>query len=117
MDFFELRTAARLGGIWPGVATYLQIVSDYARQYRGMGVALPRDVAMAARFGGEKLFVRNSFLRVPILPEGAKLYTRQLSSTALRGNLPATFRLSLLPPLASAAAISYKLTGSDKGIW
>jgi hypothetical protein len=31
--------------------------------------------------------------------------------------MPATFRLSLLPPLASAAAISYKLTGSDKGIW
>jgi hypothetical protein len=26
-------------------------------------------------------------------------------------------RLSLLPPLASAAAVAYKLTGSDKGVW
>ena len=26
-------------------------------------------------------------------------------------------RLSLLPPLASAAAVAYRVTGSDKGIW
>jgi len=31
--------------------------------------------------------------------------------------VPATFRLTLLPPLASAAAIAYRFTGSDKGIW
>ena len=117
VDFFELQAAANIGGIWPGVATYLQIVSDYVRKYRGKGLALPREVMSAARFGGEKLFVRKCFLRVPIMPDGARLYTRQIRSTALRGNVPATFRLSLLPPLASAAAISYKLTGSDKGIW
>ena len=117
VDFRELEKAANLGGIWPGVATYLQIVSDYVRKYRGKGLTLPREVAGAARFGGEKLFVRKCFLRIPIMPDGAKLYTEQISSTALRGNVPGTFRLSLLPPLASAAAISYKLTGSDKGIW
>ena len=117
VDFHELKSAADMGGIWPGVATYLQIVSDYARRYRGKGLELPREVVAAAHFGGEKLFVRKCFLRVPIMPDGAKLYTRQIGSTALRGNVPATIRLSLLPPLASAAAISYKLTGSDKGIW
>ncbi|HEU5453424.1 MAG TPA: hypothetical protein VFU76_15620 [Terriglobales bacterium] len=117
VNFTELQSAANIGGIWPGVATYLQIVSDYVRKYRGKGLTLPREVVAAARFGGEKLFVRKCFLRVPIMPDGAKLYTKQISSTALRGNVPATFRLSLLPPLASAAAISFKLTGSDKGIW
>jgi hypothetical protein len=61
--------------------------------------------------------VRARFIRVPLMPEGAGLYTRQVTATALRGDVPATLRLSLLPPLASAAAISYKLTGSDKGIW
>jgi hypothetical protein len=40
-----------------------------------------------------------------------------VTRTALRGDVPATLRLSLLPPLASLAAVAYKLTGSDKGIW
>jgi hypothetical protein len=31
--------------------------------------------------------------------------------------VPATFRLQLLPPLAVAAAVAFKLTGSDKGVW
>ena len=36
---------------------------------------------------------------------------------ALNGDLAATLRLNLLPPLAMAAAVAYKLTGSDKGVW
>jgi hypothetical protein len=51
------------------------------------------------------------------MPQGAELYYSQVTNTAFRGDMTAAFRLSLLPPLASAAAISYKLTGSDKGIW
>jgi len=35
----------------------------------------------------------------------------------LRGEIRSSFRLSLLPGLATAAAIEQKLTGSDKGIW
>ena len=69
------------------------------------------------RFGGETVYVRGRFLRIPVLPNGAELYTMQVTQTALRGDVPATFRLSLLPPLASAAAVAYKLTGSDKGVW
>ena len=68
-------------------------------------------------FGGEKVYVKASFIRVPIMPQGARLYTAQVTTAALRGDLAGTLRLSLLPYLASAAAISYKLTGSDKGIW
>jgi hypothetical protein len=61
--------------------------------------------------------VRGGFLRLPILREGAELYAAQIAHTALRGDVAATLRLSLLPYLASAAALQYKITGSDKGIW
>ena len=117
IDYAELRKAADLGGIWPGVCSYLRIVSDYVKQYRGVGLQLPPDVVSAAPFGGEKVFVRGRFIRVPIMPQGADLYTRQVTSAAFRGDVPATFRLSLLPPLASAAAVAFRITGSDKGIW
>jgi Uncharacterised nucleotidyltransferase len=117
IDFGELRRAADLGGIWPGVATYLVIASDYVKQYRGTGLELPAEVRATARFGGDKITVRQKFFRVPIVPEGAGLYTRQVTETALRGDLPGTLRLSLLPYLASAAAVAAKVTGSDKGIW
>ncbi len=117
LDFNELQRAADLGGIWPGVATYLKIVCDYVREYRGSAPELPREVISAARFGGEVIFVRGKFLRIPILPNGADLYTRQVTHVALRGDVAATLRLSLLPYLASAAAVAFRITGSDKGIW
>jgi hypothetical protein len=117
VDFSELRRASEMGGIWHGVATYLKIVCDYIQKYRGSAPQLPSEVVAAARFGGEAVYVGGRFLRVPVVPNGAKLYTEQVTLTALRGDVPATFRLSLLPPLASAAAIAYKLTGSDKGVW
>jgi hypothetical protein len=78
---------------------------------------LPSEVMHTAPFGGEKVYVRGKFIRVPIMPQGATLYTEQVTRTAMRGDVPATFRLSLLPYLATAAAISFKMTGSDKGIW
>jgi hypothetical protein len=117
IDFDELRSAAAQAGIWPGVATYLVIVSDYVRKYRGVGLELPDELRAAARFSGEQVKAEGRFLRVPIVPYGAVLYTAQVTHTALRGDVPATFRLSLLPPLASAAAVAFRLTGSDKGVW
>lgn len=117
VDYAELQKAADLGGIWPGVCTYLNVVSDYVAQYRGTGLDLPTQVKSNALFGGEKVCVEKLFLRVPLVPQGASLYTRQVKTTALRGNVRATLRLSLLPPLASAAAIAYRITGSDKGVW
>jgi hypothetical protein len=117
VDFVELHRAASLGGIWKGVCSLLRIVSDYVLAYRGTPVVLPSEVLTDALFGGEKVFIKARFLRVPIVPHGIELYTAQVTTAALRGDLAGTFRLSLLPYLASAAAISYKLTGSDKGIW
>ena len=117
IDFVELKKAADLGGVWPGVATYLKIVCDYVREYRGDAPELPPGVLAAARFGGEVIFARGKFLRVPVVPNGAELYTRQITDTAFRGDVPATLRLSLLPYLASAAAVAFRITGSDKGIW
>jgi hypothetical protein len=117
LDYGELRRASEYGGIWPGVAAYLAIVSDWVKRYRGEGLPLPPEVRSAAPFGGEKITVRERFLRVPIMPDGAQLYTRQVTAAAFHGDVPGTFRLSLLPPLATAAAIAYRITGSDKGIW
>ena len=99
------------------MATYLFVVSGYAERYRGRGLDLPAAVMQAARFGAEKVHAAARFLRVPVMPEGADLFTRQVTRTALNGDLAATLRLNLLPPLAVAAAVAYKLTGSDKGVW
>ncbi len=117
LDYGELAAGSEMGGIWPGVATFLQVVSDYVRKYRGFGLDLPSEVVAAARFGGDKILPDGKFLRVPKMPEGAALYLRQISRTIARGDLAAALRLTLLPPLASAAAVSYAITGSDKGIW
>jgi hypothetical protein len=117
LNYTELRHGAELGGIWAGVATYLKIVSDYIEKYRGTGLSLPAAVLHAATFGGEKLYIQRRFLRIPLMPNGAELYTRQVAATAFRGDVPATLRLSLLPPLASVAAVAFKITGDDKGIW
>ncbi len=117
VDFAELNRGADLGGIWRGVCAYLKIVSDYVKEYSGRGIALPGSVLAGAPFGGEKVFIKDRFIRVPIMPQGMELYYAQVRKAAFRGDMAGAFRLSLLPPLASAAAISYRLTGSDKGIW
>ena len=117
VDFAELRRAADRAGIWAGVASFLNIVSEYVKQYRGTALNIPSEVTSAATVGADKIYTRARFLRLPIMPYGARLYTRQITEAAIRGNVPATFRLSLLPPLASAAAVAFRITGSDKGVW
>src|SRR3954468_18362656 len=117
LNFEELQRSTEAAGIWPGVATYLAIVSDHVKRYRGIPLALPAFVLAAARFGGNEIKPLARFLRVPMLPHGAALYTHQVTHAPARGDVPATYRLSLLPYLASAAAVAYKVTGSDKGVW
>jgi hypothetical protein len=117
LDFAELRAAAMSAGIWPGVAGFLKIVSDYVKRYRTTSLNLPPSILAEATVSGDKIYTRARFLRLPIVPYGARLYTQQIVQAAFRGNVPATFRLSLLPPLASAAAVAFKITGSDKGVW
>lgn len=117
IDYAELRQAAGEARVWTGVATFLEIVSEYVKRYRGTGLALSEEIVAASLFGVDKFFVRGQYLRLPLVPAGAGLYGRQVTATALGGDWPAAFRLSLLPPLASVAALAYKVTGSNQGIW
>jgi hypothetical protein len=117
IDYSELRRAAEQGGIWPGVETYLKIVADYSERYRGRRLAVPEFVTNDAVLDGKSLFVRGSWIRVPVFPGVASLYGRQMGSMLWRGDVPGVFRLGLLPPLASVATLAYKITGSPKGIW
>lgn len=116
VDFEELQSSAGAAGIWEGVATYLVIVSDYVGRY-GTDLKLPGFVKEAARFQGDVLYFGGKFLRVPIMPQSAALYRTQFARLLRRRQVRSSARLGLLPPLATAAAIAYKITGSDKGIW
>jgi len=117
IDYMDLCTSAKQAGIWEGVATYLTIVSDYVKQFRGTGIELPDYVTEAARFDGGKIYYAREFLRVPIMPQSARLYGSQLAGLVRKRELLNTARLSLLPCLATAALVGQKITGSDKGIW
>jgi hypothetical protein len=117
IDYQDLRSSAKDAGIWEGVATYLAIVSDYLKQWRGPGLDLPDFVLASARFGGAEVYFSRGFLRVPIVPQSARLYGTQLTGLLCKRELHSSARLGLLPWLATAAAVGQKITGSDKGIW
>jgi hypothetical protein len=117
IDYEDLQSSARTAGIWEGVATYLAIVSDYVRRYRGSGLELPQSVLISARFGGDQIYFDRGFLRVPIMPQSVRLYRSQLAGLLREREWHSGARLSLLPWLATAAAVGQKITGSDKGIW
>jgi len=117
LNFEDLRSSAIDAGIWEGVATYLVIVSDYVVSYRGSGINLPQFVRDTARFGGAEIYFSKDFLRIPILPQSARLYGMQLAGLVRKRELHSGARLSLLPWLATAAVVGQKITGSDKGIW
>jgi hypothetical protein len=115
VDFAELRRGAEVGGIWPGVASFLVIVANYVTEYGGV-LLLPDEVISAARSPYLQVQFRGNFLRVPMKP-AAGLYGSQLLSAGKHGDLRAMSRLPLLPPLAVSALVAYRLTGSDKGVW
>jgi len=117
IDYDELSILAESAGIWEGVATYLAIVSDYVRSYRGAPIDLPHFVLDAARFRGAEIFYDKGFLRVPLMPHSARLYGSEMAHVLSRGELQNCARLSLLPLLGTAAMAAQKITGSDKGIW
>ncbi len=117
VDFEYLHSLGSEAGLWDGISTYLKIISDYVEVCRGYGTPLSGLVKGSAKFGAEKISFRKDFLRVPILPQSLTLYAEELKTLLMRGDLRNSFRLSLLPGLATAAALEQKLTGSDKGIW
>lgn len=117
LDFDELRQAAKRAAIWPGVATFLRLVAEYAGHYRGTPLTLPRRVELAACFGIEKVYPNAGFLRLPLFPQGAGLYLRQLKKTLRRRDTKAGLRLGLIPPLAMAVdcATSLRATNTESG--
>lgn len=117
IDYNYLESLSRPAGLWSGLATYLVIVSEYVAQYRGKRLALPASVTRSAQFGNASVTFAQNFLRIPIFPEAAGFYAKEWTALLRHGELRNTLRLSLLPSLAAAAALSFKLTGQDKGIW
>lgn len=117
IDYEYLKPLAQSAGLWDGIATYLVTVSGYVKSYSGKSLPLPPLVTSAARFGNELVQLRRKFLRIPIFPQAARLYATEWARLLFNGELQNTLRLSLLPGLAVAAAVEFKLTGTDKGIW
>jgi hypothetical protein len=117
IDFEYLHSVGSAAGLWEGIATYLRIISEYVQSYRGTRVPLDSIVTGSAKFGTDQVRFRRDFLRVSILPHSLNLYAAELLTLLLKGDLRNSFRLSLLPGLATAAALEQKMTGSDKGIW
>lgn len=117
VNYAYLQTLGSENGLWQGIATYLRIVSDYVSSYRRHSPALPTFVQRAARFGTAQTYFQRDFLRVSILPHSFGLYASEFKHLLLNGEWRNSFRLSLLPCLATAAALEQKITGSDKGIW
>jgi hypothetical protein len=117
VDFEYLNSLGSAAGLWEGIATYLRIISEYVQAYRGTGVPLDPIVTGSAKFGTDQVRFRRDFLRVPILPHSLNLYASELMTLLSKGELRNSLRLSLLPGLATAAALEQKITGSDKGIW
>jgi hypothetical protein len=115
VDFSELRKAADVGGIWPGVATFLHLVQKYVQAFGGH-VELPQMVLESVRAPQMQVALRANFLRVPLIPS-AGLYGRQLLRAGAKRDVRAICRLPLLPPLAVSALVAFRLTGTDKGIW
>jgi hypothetical protein len=117
VDYGYLKSLAKRAGLWDGLATYLVIVSGYVESYRGEGLPLPPLVTDAARFGNELVTFKRNFLRIPIFPHAARLYGSEWKRLLLNGEIQSALRLSLLPGLATAAALEFRITGNDKGIW
>ena len=117
LDWEELAFAADMGGIWPGVVGCLELVVDYANSYLPESLRLPAPLRFTRGWDARKLYAQGKFLHVPFLPSGAGLFCRQIAHTLTHGDLEATARLSLLPPLASVAALAYAVTGSNGRIW
>ena len=117
LSYQELAVAAEIGGVWPGVAGCLELVADYANQFLTDPFVLPLELRATGKWNATQLRAHGRFLHIPFVPNGAELFCRQFAHVLGKGNLDATARLSLLPPLASAAALAYAVTGSNGRIW
>jgi len=117
VDFEKLKDFASESSVWPGVATLLTIACEHGARFGGVPVTLPSMLTAAAVFDSKHTYVDRKFVRVPVMPEAANLFLLQLADNGRSRNLRAVARLTLLPILASAAFVAFRVTGNDKGIW
>ena len=117
VDFERLKAIAEVGSVWPGVATLLSVVCQHAVRYGARAIVLPDAIVRAARFNSNRTYLGRDFVRVPLMPEAANLFLHQLAENGRCYNFRALARLTLLPVLATAAFVSFQITGDDKGIW
>jgi hypothetical protein len=115
VDFAELRRAADVAGIWPGVATFLFLIQTFVKSYGG-DLVVPKEVVASAHDRNKAVEFGNGFLRVSKLT-AAGLYGSQLAHATRQRDMRALLRLPLLPPLAVSALVAHRITGNDKGIW
>jgi hypothetical protein len=117
LNFEMLRRESKHAGIRRGLATYLAVVEQYYAHYSDERLTLPQRILKGASFGVDKIYAQAGYLRVPLFPQSAELYTRELAKAIKRKDLKKTARISLLPGLAVAAGAKFRITGKDKGIW
>jgi hypothetical protein len=117
VNFDQLKEIADEGAIWPGVATLLLIAVQSGLRYGSPLGELPERVRAAAQFNSKRTYLGRGFVRVPIVPEAANLFLRQLMGSGRKHDFYSMMRLSLLPILATAAFVSFRLRGDDKGVW
>lgn len=118
LSYRQLQEIAETAGIWPGVAAYVKIVSDYVGPYLSRRLHPPETVRLAAEsIGSIKLLLGGTFFRLPVFSCGAGLFLRQFMHTLQNRDLASAVRLSLLPPLASAGTLATAITGSSAHIW
>jgi hypothetical protein len=117
VDFERLRTIAELASIWPGVATLVTVACQHAIRYGARDIALPSEVAGAALFHANRTYLQRRFVRIPLVPEATSLFLRQVAGNGRRLDFRAVARLGLLPALATAAYLTFRFTGNDKGVW
>lgn len=117
IDYGYLESFASSIGLWGGVSSYLAVVEDFVQSYCEGKVALPPAVTTAAQISGADITFKRKFIRIPLMPQAARLYGKEWMTLLRRGELENALRLTLLPGLAVAAALAAKATGSTTGIW
>lgn len=117
IDFSYLKHQAKRAGIQKGLCSFLAIVDGYCWRYRNQHLCLPSWVRKSATFGVDKIYADAALFRIPLFPQGAGLFRRELTKAIRRKDIKKAVRTGLIPPLAIAAMAQFRIRGRDKGIW
>ena len=117
VDFDYVKCESKRAGIRKGVCSYLSTVAGYYSHYAGEPLCLPAWVRKGATFNVDKVYAHAGLFRIPLFPQGARLFRYELSKAIRRKDVKKAVRTGLIPTLAIAAGARFRITGRDKGIW